>query len=223
MYLNHGSWLDTLYATHNRLGTYAVTGTSDLNPIDLSYNNLTRVDLLSSEITDIKLNKNNIDRLRFDNINNITTSTFDARNNPNLWCIAFARVTDANYAKTAWTNVDNAGVDYSDLNCCFPIWLNNREVERKRAINIFPNPTIEDIYRLRSILFFLSSTGLQQYRTLVARAGSRTNTTAPSHSSKGSRCLLSCGANSTRSTRFCSTQKTLSRYFYLCANGGFMR
>lgn len=144
-YLEIGQAVDSLYCGYNNLTNLFVSGLSDLQLLHANNNNITDVLWQNSLVKDVNLRNNNITQLYFNSsLTNINGSRFEARGNANLWCIAFNRIADANYARVNWTNVDNTGangVTYTNQSTCFPIWTDVNEIEEAFKPTIYPNPT----------------------------------------------------------------------------------
>lgn len=160
--LSANTALEEITCSENTLTSLNVNNISGLTYLDCSRNNLTSLDLndnpLLTEIicefnaiTELHLSihtqleyliarDNQLMILDIANGNNTAIIDFDTRNNPNLGCI---QVDDAAYSTANWTDIDAISV-FSE-NC--QIGLDEAGVDTdKNYVNIFPNPTKDQIH-----------------------------------------------------------------------------
>src|SRR5205085_2399960 len=103
--------LSVLLVFQNKLTTLDVSTNTALTQLQASFNQLTTLDVSGNhQLTNLDVRKNYLTMLNVKNGNNTSFTNFDARQNPQLYCI---QVDDATWAEANWTQVD-AGAYFSN-------------------------------------------------------------------------------------------------------------
>jgi hypothetical protein len=123
-----------LICNNNQLTSLDVSANTALVTLYCNHNQITSLDV--SDITvmvSLLCNNNQLTSLNVKNGNNINFNAFDARNNPNLFCI---EVDNAAYSNVNWSNGKDVTAIYS--NAC--LVTSAPEIGNLAGLQIFPNP-----------------------------------------------------------------------------------
>jgi hypothetical protein len=130
--LSANTVLETLYCHNNQLTSLNFPNSVDY--LECQYNQLTNLDVsANAALWRLICNNNQLTSLNVKNGNNINFNAFDARNNPNLFCI---EVDNAAYSNVNWSNGKDVTAIYS--NAC--LVTSAPEIGNLAGLQIFPNP-----------------------------------------------------------------------------------
>ena len=114
LHFDNNNQLTTLYCNDNHLSTLDLNNLPSLREFTCYNNQITELDLRDNPNLELLYISNNLlNRLDIRNGNNSIITSFNALNNPDLFCVS---VSDIDYAIAFWTDIDE-GVTYSEANC----------------------------------------------------------------------------------------------------------
>jgi len=133
--------LTELYCHTNSLSSLDVTQNTALTKLYCNGNTISSLDASqNTALGRLFCEDNQLTTLNVANGNNanVSTSLFDATNNPNLTCI---QVDNVAYSTTNWTNID-ATASFS-LNCNGSVGIN--EQDNQNNLTVYPNPVASQL------------------------------------------------------------------------------
>lgn len=112
--ISQNSNLEELSVHSNALIDLDTSNNPALKSLIVSQNQITSMDVVSNTTLErLEVNDNELTKLNVKNGNNSAILTFDATNNPDLFCI---RVDDVSFSTSNWTNIDEQ-ITFSEAFC----------------------------------------------------------------------------------------------------------